>query len=94
MNFRSIRAFLTVSLLLSTLSSVNAQKSNSQNLNISFLLDLSDRISPAKNPSAAMPYYKRDVEYMKSIEKAFVNHVKSKKIIKLNERAKRLTAAV
>ena len=85
MNFRSIRAFLTVSLLLSTLSSVNAQKSNSQNLNISFLLDLSDRISPAKNPSAAMPYYKRDVEYMKSIEKAFVNHVKSKKIIKLNE---------
>jgi hypothetical protein len=85
MKFKSIRAFLIVSILLSALSSVNAQKFNSQNLNISFLLDLSDRISPAKHPSAAMPYYKRDIEYIKSIEKAFVNHAKSKKIIKLNE---------
>jgi hypothetical protein len=76
---------LSTSLLLSTYNVVSAQSSNSQNLTISFLLDLSDRISPEKNPNTAMPYYKRDVEYIKSIEKAFVTHVKGKKIIKLNE---------
>jgi hypothetical protein len=85
MKFISIRVFLSLSIILSAYSHVNAQKSSSDNLNISFLLDLSDRISPAKNPNAAMPYYKRDVEYIKSIEKAFINHVKRKKIIKLNE---------
>lgn len=85
MKFKLIRDFVCISVLLLATCSVHAQKSSSQNLNISFLLDLSDRISPTKNPSKAMPYYMRDVEYIKSIEKAFVNHVKSKKIIKLNE---------
>ena len=85
MKFKSVRAFLSVIIILMALNSVHAQKSRSQNLNISFLLDLSDRISPTKNPNAAMQYYKRDIEYIKLIEKAFINHVKSKKIIKLNE---------
>ncbi|QPH37846.1 hypothetical protein [Pedobacter endophyticus] len=56
-----------------------------QNLNISFLLDLSDRIDPKKNPNPTMQYYQRDVLYMKSIVQAFLNHVKQKKIFKLND---------
>jgi len=56
-----------------------------QNLNISFLLDLSDRIDPKKYPSSTMQFYQRDVEYIKSIKKAFLNHVQQKKIIQLND---------
>ncbi|WP_025142207.1 hypothetical protein [Pedobacter jeongneungensis] len=52
-----------------------------QNLNISFLLDLSDRIDPKKNPDL----YQRDLGYIKSIETAFVNHVKGKKMMLLND---------
>jgi len=57
----------------------------SQNLNISFLLDLSDRINPKKYPSPTMQYYQRDIEYIKSVKKAFINHIKQKKIIRLND---------
>lgn len=57
----------------------------SNNLNVSFLLDLSDRIDPKKNPSPNMEYYQRDVQYIKSVEKAFITHVKQKKIIQLND---------
>lgn len=58
----------------------NAQPAK-QNLNISFLLDLSDRIDPKKNPDL----YQRDLGYIKSIETAFVNHVKEKKMMLLND---------
>lgn len=51
------------------------------NLNISFLLDLSDRIDPKKNPGI----YQRDVEHIKSVEAAFVAHVQKKKIMLLND---------
>jgi len=57
------------------------QKVASQNLNISFLLDLSDRIDPKKYPG----YYQRDIQYIKSVEKAFLSNVKQKKIITLND---------
>jgi len=56
-------------------------KSEAQNLNISFLLDLSDRIDPKKNPD----FYQRDLQYIKSVEKAFINHIKAKKIMLLND---------
>lgn len=52
-----------------------------QNLNISFLLDLSDRIDPKKNPGI----YQRDVEHIKSVEAAFITHVQKKKIMLLND---------
>lgn len=52
-----------------------------QNLNISFLLDLSDRIDPKKNPGL----YQRDLQYIKSVQKAFINHVKKKKILLLKD---------
>ncbi|MBE5317718.1 hypothetical protein IM793_00985 [Pedobacter sp. MR2016-19] len=52
-----------------------------QNLNISFLLDLSDRIDPKKNPGI----YQRDLQYIKSVQKAFINHVKGKKMLLLKD---------
>jgi len=55
--------------------------SKAQNLNISFLLDLSDRIDPKKNPD----FYQRDLQYIKSVEKAFINHIKEKKILLLDD---------
>ncbi|MDQ1159947.1 hypothetical protein QE422_000315 [Chryseobacterium sp. SORGH_AS 447] len=51
------------------------------NINVSILIDLSDRIDPATNPNHAMPYFQRDTEYIKAIEKGFLNHMKSKRII-------------
>ena len=52
-----------------------------QNLNISFLLDLSDRIDPKKNPGI----YQRDLQYIKSVQKAFINHVRGKKMLLLKD---------
>lgn len=52
-----------------------------QNLNISFLLDLSDRIDPKKNPGM----YQRDVEHIKSVESAFADHVQNKRIMLLKD---------
>jgi hypothetical protein len=54
---------------------------DSNNINLSILIDLSDRIDPKTNPNPTMEYYLRDVEYIKAIEKGFINHIKSKKII-------------
>lgn len=54
---------------------------DSNNINISILIDLSDRIDPETNPNPTMEYFQRDVEYIKSIEKGFLDHIKSKKII-------------
>ncbi|WPO82851.1 hypothetical protein SD427_00485 [Chryseobacterium sp. JJR-5R] len=54
---------------------------DSNNINVSILIDLSDRIDPDKNPNPAMPYFQRDMEYIKAIQKGFIDHLKSKKII-------------
>lgn len=51
------------------------------NINVSILIDLSDRIDPATNPNPTMQYFQRDIEYIKAIEKGFLDHIKSKKII-------------
>lgn len=51
------------------------------NINVSILIDLSDRIDPAIHPNPTMEYFQRDTEYIKAIEKGFLNHIKSKKII-------------
>lgn len=51
-----------------------------QNLNISILLDLSDRINPKKHPNPSMDFYKRDLGYIESIAKAFEMHLRSKAI--------------
>lgn len=83
--------FLILIAILTTCSSFKyeetkqVQLNKSQNLNISFLLDLSDRINPKKYPSKNLQYYQRDVEYINSIKRAFINHIKQKKIIQLKD---------
>ncbi len=57
-----------------------------KNLNISILLDLSDRINPDKYPNPSMEFYQRDAQYIKSVSHAFVQHLKSKKVILLNDK--------
>ena len=59
---------------------------SSQKLNISLLLDLSDRINPQKYPNPAMEYYQRDAGYINLIAKAFVNHIERKKIILIDDK--------
>lgn len=49
------------------------------NLNISILLDLSDRIDTVKYNNPSMQFYRRDVGYLKSISEAFANEIKYKK---------------
>jgi hypothetical protein len=53
-----------------------------ENLNISILIDLSDRIDPVKYKEPSMEFYKRDLGYIESISKAFEKHLSSKPIIK------------
>lgn len=55
-------------------------KDVSNNLNISILLDLSDRISPTKYPNPTMEYYLRDVGYINSVAEAFKKHLGTKKV--------------
>lgn len=56
-----------------------------ENLNVSIFLDLSDRISPTRNPNDAMQYWKRDIGDIQSITNAFEYHLKNKKIIVMND---------
>ncbi|WDF46475.1 hypothetical protein PQ459_16425 [Chryseobacterium sp. KACC 21268] len=63
----------------------NDSISSSHNLNLSILIDLSDRIDPEKYPNPSMEYYQRDLEYIKAIKAGFIDHVKSKKVIQLND---------
>lgn len=58
---------------------------SAKNLNVSILIDLSDRIDPEKNPNPTMEYFQRDTEYIKAIEKGFLDHIKSKKVIQLSD---------
>lgn len=61
-------------------------KDVSENLNISLLLDLSDRISPTKYPNPTMEYYLRDVGYINSVSEAFTDHVRNKKVIMAHDK--------
>lgn len=61
-------------------------KDVSNNFNISILLDLSDRISPAKYPNQTMEYYLRDVGYINSVAEAFTNHLSTKKVRQANDK--------
>jgi hypothetical protein len=56
-----------------------------QNLNVSILIDLSDRISPEKYPNETMQYYQRDVEYIKSVVQGFQSVVMNKKVRTIND---------
>lgn len=60
--------------------------SANDNLNISVLLDLSDRINPEKYPAPAMEFYRRDVGYLKSIAENFEAHIMNKRMIKIDDK--------
>jgi len=64
---------------------INDSIASSKNLNVSILIDLSDRINPEKYPNPSMEYYQRDLEYIKAIKNGFIDHVKSKKVMQLND---------
>ncbi|MEG3658386.1 hypothetical protein V5097_13340 [Arenibacter palladensis] len=59
---------------------------NSTNLNVSLLLDLSDRINPTKYPNNAMEFFQRDVGYIKSVSEVFLEHLSAKKVRQANEK--------
>lgn len=91
-NTKRITATLIIFFLFSCKSNESEDKSDtkvkdvSSNINISMLLDLSDRISPEKYPNPAMEYYLRDVGYINSVAEAFVNHVRAKRVRQVNDR--------
>lgn len=59
-----------------------------ENLNISILFDLSDRIDTTKYHNESMEYYLRDVAYVNSVVNAFSNHLKNKPIRTINDNIK------
>lgn len=59
---------------------IEKTNTGNQNLNVSFLLDLSDRIDPEKYPNPAMDFYERDAAYINSVSAAFYAHLRSKKL--------------
>lgn len=65
---------------------LKAEKDVSENINVSILIDLSDRISPSKYPNPTMEYYLRDVGYINSVSEAFMEHVNGKKIKQMNDK--------
>lgn len=68
------------------LNKTSTKNTTKQNLNISFLLDLSDRINPRKYPNESMEFYQRDVAYIQSVSEAFDIHLRNKKVRQMNDR--------
>ncbi|MBU2920702.1 hypothetical protein KO504_05075 [Winogradskyella psychrotolerans] len=64
----------------------NNQNKKSANLNISILLDLSDRIDTIKYNNQSMQFYRRDVGYLKSVAEAFGDEIKYKKSRQLDDK--------
>ncbi len=63
-----------------------SKKKKTGDLNISFLLDLSDRIDPEKYPNETMEFYMRDAAYMQSVSEAFDAHLRTKKVRQMNDK--------
>lgn len=64
---------------------VSTKNIKKENLNISILLDLSDRIDSKKYVNSTLEFYKRDLGYIESISKAFEKHLRSKPIREDND---------
>lgn len=58
---------------------------NRPNLNISILIDLSDRINPEKYPNPAMEFFERDLGYIHSVAQSFELHLRNKRSIKIDD---------
>ena len=70
---------VTVNLLCGS-SYITAQNNIPSNLNISVLLDLSDRIDTIKYSNPSMEFYQRDLGYLKSVAKTFTSHMLKKRV--------------
>jgi len=57
-----------------------------QKMNISVLIDLSDRINPEKYPSPAMEFYMRDIGYLESVAKSMETHILDKKVLLIDDK--------
>lgn len=68
------------------ISEKKTKSDHSQNINLSILIDLSDRISPKKYPNPTMEYYQRDLGYIKSISEVFSEHIKGKRIRQIDDK--------
>lgn len=64
---------------------IKISSNNKPNLNISILIDLSDRINKKKYPNPAMEFYERDLGYIHSIVESFEFHLRNKRSIKIND---------
>jgi hypothetical protein len=64
----------------------NFKKSGTENLNISILMDLSDRIDTVKYHIPSMEQYERDAAYIQTVADAYVNHLRHKKLRTLNDK--------
>ncbi len=60
-------------------------KNKANNLNVSILLDLSDRIDELKYPNPTMEYVNRDLGNINTIASNFIQHVQQKKIVLMND---------
>ncbi|WP_418499212.1 hypothetical protein [Flagellimonas sp.] len=65
---------------------ISKKVSFNDNLNISVLIDLSDRIDPKKHPSPAMEFYMRDIGYLESVANSFEWHLLYKKVIHIDDK--------
>lgn len=61
-------------------------KKGDVNLNISLLLDLSDRIDTTKYHNEALEFYLRDVGYIESIANSFVEHLRVKRMLAMDDK--------
>lgn len=64
----------------------DAKGTANENWNVSFLLDLSDRIDTMKYPNPAMEFYQRDAAYILSIAKIFDAHLRTKPLRTWNDK--------
>jgi len=73
--------FIFSIVLLFSCSESNNEKEDSKvkNLNVSILLDLSDRIDTVLYANETMHFYKRDLGYIRSIARSFSSHLKTKR---------------
>ncbi len=69
-----------------SVKSMTSINSSNNNLNISVLIDLSDRIDPNKYPSPAMEFYLRDIGYLESVAHSFEGHLLNKKVIQIDDK--------
>lgn len=92
MNFKMLLVILLINLLSSCSQDSNQEKTNKnndsalhyKNLNLTILLDLSDRISNKKNPDQ----YKKDIIFINNVLDAFKSYLNKKGVVESEDKIK------